>query len=341
MWPTGLSMPCGSDSAKASRLAPAQRLHDAVAVDLGAEGDVGGHAVVEQDHLLADQGELLAQGLQVPVRQCHAIEHDATAAGLEEARQQVDQRRLAGAGGADQRDGLPGPDLEAHVVERGRLLALVLQAHALERDCADCAAGRMAAAVLDRRVVGQRQPALHRGQSARDRAGHLGQVLERRDQRQHRRHVGHEGADRAALAAALPERDDDHRRQRAGRQQLRDRRHHRGRDRGLQRQPAQLVAGAHEALQLPRGGVVQPHQAPREHVLLDHVGQFVGGLLAGHRDPVHALAEDLHDPGHGREQDRDEQRQRPVDPEQVAHQRDHREAVLEQGLHRADQHRGP
>ncbi len=49
-------------------------------------------------------------------------------------------------------------------------------------------------------------------------------------------------------------------------------------------QPAQQVAARHEALGLLSRRVVQPHDAPGEHVLLDHVGQLVGGLLAGQRD---------------------------------------------------------
>ena len=38
-------------------------------------------------------------------------------------------------------------------------------------------------------------------------------------------------------------------------------------------------------------GTVQAHDAPGEHVLLDHVGQLVGGLLAGQREAVQALAD--------------------------------------------------
>jgi hypothetical protein len=73
---------------------------------------------------------------------------------------------------------------------------------------------------------------------------------------------------------------------------------------------------------LVRARVVQPHDAPGEHVLLDHVGQLVGGLLALHRQAVQPLAEHLHDPGDGREQDADEQRQLPVQVQQVGEQRD-------------------
>ncbi len=48
----------------------------------------------------------------------------------------------------------------------------------------------------------------------------------------------------------------------------------------LQRQAAQRVAQALEALGLRWAGAVQAHDAPGQHVLLDHVGQLVGGVLA-------------------------------------------------------------
>jgi hypothetical protein len=87
-------------------------------------------------------------------------------------------------------------------------------------------------------------------------------------------------------------------------------------------------------------GAVQPHDAVGEHVFLDHVGQLVGRLLALLGELVEALGEHLHDPGDAGHQEGDDQRQLPVQVDQVAQQRDQREAIArkpEQRLHQ--QHR--
>ena len=51
-----------------------------------AQSDVGGHAVVEHHHVLADHGKLLAQIGQIPLRQRHAVDQNLPAIGLQKAR---------------------------------------------------------------------------------------------------------------------------------------------------------------------------------------------------------------------------------------------------------------
>ena len=191
----------------------------------------------------------------------------------------------------------------------------------------------MAAFLLGLSLVDQVQSALHRRQPPRDRRRRLRQVLDRRDQHQHGRHERRETADGDAAGGALPERRADHRRQRRRRQQLRQRRHGRGRDGGLHRQPAQLAIEAVEALALRGLRLVQAHHAMGQHVFFDHIGQPVGGLLAGLGDPVQPPRQHFHHERHAGEDHQHDQRQLPVEVQQVRHQRHQRQRVLDQGQH--------
>ena len=95
-----------------------------------------------------------------------------------------------------------------------------------------------------------------------------------------------------------------------------------------------------ETLGLVLRRVVQPHDAPGQHVLFDHVGQLVSGLLAGQSDAPHAPADQAHRSGHQRKHHADEQRELPVQPDQVAQQRHQRQAFAQHGQQRADQKMG-
>ena len=69
------------------------------------------------------------------VAQVVAVDQHAPGGRVVEARDELGQRRLAGAGGADQRDGLPGRHAQRHVVQRVRAVA-VGEGHAVEHDLA-------------------------------------------------------------------------------------------------------------------------------------------------------------------------------------------------------------
>src|SRR5688500_8011022 len=99
-----------------------------------------------------------------------AVEPDAAALRIVEARDELDGRRLAGAGGTDERGQLAGRRDERHVVERWARRAFVGEAHVLERDLA--ARRRQGPRVrpiadLDRQIevledaIEERQRALH------------------------------------------------------------------------------------------------------------------------------------------------------------------------------------
>ena len=63
-----------------------------------------------------------------------AVEQDAALGGLVEAREQLDERRLAGAVLADQREALAARDEDVDIAQRPVFLARVAEADALEAD---------------------------------------------------------------------------------------------------------------------------------------------------------------------------------------------------------------
>ena len=76
--------------------------------------DVGGDRVVEEHRLLRDDADLRAQRRQRHVAHVAAVDQDRAAGDVVEPRHQIDQRRLAGAAAADDRQHLPGADRERH-----------------------------------------------------------------------------------------------------------------------------------------------------------------------------------------------------------------------------------
>ena len=73
-----------------------------------------------------------------------------------------------------------------------------------------------------------------------------------------------------------------------------------------------------------------------QHVFFDHIGQFVGGLLAALGEVVEATRERLHDPGHAGHHHSHDQRELPVQVQQVPQQGQQGEAIArdaQQGLH--------
>src|ERR1039458_2293553 len=96
----------------------ARRSSDLVEVNLRlAVGDVVAHRIVEENRLLRDLGDLAAQRTQRELAQVASVDENAAAGDVEEARNQVCQRGLAGATGADQRQHLAGAQLKIDVVQ--------------------------------------------------------------------------------------------------------------------------------------------------------------------------------------------------------------------------------
>jgi hypothetical protein len=85
-------------------------------------GDVGADGVVEQERLLGDQGDLVAQGGQGQVAHVVAVDAHPPGADVVEARDQVQDGALAAAGRADQGDGLAAPASRLTPLQRRRAL---------------------------------------------------------------------------------------------------------------------------------------------------------------------------------------------------------------------------
>src|SRR5918995_4951330 len=79
-----------------------------------AVGDVLLDGGAEQDRVLEDDPDLLAQGLELEVLYVSPIDPDGAASGLVQAEDQAGQGRLAGSRSADQRHPLAGKDVEGN-----------------------------------------------------------------------------------------------------------------------------------------------------------------------------------------------------------------------------------
>jgi hypothetical protein len=88
---------CACASRAAASISPPRDARPAV-------GDVGGDGVAEEVGFLEDEGDLRAQARQRDVAHVDAVDEDAAVLRVVEAGDQVDERALARAGRADDRD---------------------------------------------------------------------------------------------------------------------------------------------------------------------------------------------------------------------------------------------
>ena len=100
-----------------------------------AIADVVADRTVQQRGVLRDHGDLRAQTLLRDRSDVLAVDQDAAAFEVEEAQQQVDHGRLAGAGAADQPDLLARLHRQGQAIDDARFPA-VAEAHVLEHDFA-------------------------------------------------------------------------------------------------------------------------------------------------------------------------------------------------------------
>ena len=82
-----------------------------------AEGDVGADGVVEEGDFLADDGDGAAQAFDRDVAQVLAVDGNASVGRVEQARDEVHHGRFAGAGAADESDGLAAGDDDRDVAD--------------------------------------------------------------------------------------------------------------------------------------------------------------------------------------------------------------------------------
>ena len=118
-----------------------------------AKGDVEAHRVVEDEHILAGDPEATPERRRVELFERNPVDEHRTLLWVVVPLQNVDDRRFAGAGVADERGGLPARHTEAHVVECRRRLRVVAQGDTLERDLPRQSGVGRAAAPHERLVV--------------------------------------------------------------------------------------------------------------------------------------------------------------------------------------------
>ena len=90
-----------------------------------AEGDVLAHGAAEQEALLGHDPHLRAQRVRRHERRSWPSTSTRALGGVVEAGHELGERRLAGAGLADQRDRLAGRDREVDVAQRPRAVLVV------------------------------------------------------------------------------------------------------------------------------------------------------------------------------------------------------------------------
>ena len=96
-------------------------------------GDVVPYSRREGEHILEHNADAAPQRIEGDFADVHAVDEDPARRGVVEAGQQVRDRALAGAGGANDGSRLTGPQLEAHVVQC-RDIPAVFEGHRVEGD---------------------------------------------------------------------------------------------------------------------------------------------------------------------------------------------------------------
>ncbi len=96
------------------RLCPAFRVVDVADI---ARADILADRELVATEVLENDADALPQRLDIPVLQIESVEQNAPLGRVVESGQQLDQRRLARAVLADQREALPGADLQADVAQ--------------------------------------------------------------------------------------------------------------------------------------------------------------------------------------------------------------------------------
>ena len=115
--------------------APLRRGGDPRAIESridAADGDVLARGQVVAHEILEDDADVPAQRLEVVVAQIVAVQHHVALVGIVEAREQLDQRGLAGAVLAHQRQHFAGAQREVEVAHRPALGARVAEADVVE-----------------------------------------------------------------------------------------------------------------------------------------------------------------------------------------------------------------
>ena len=166
-----------------------------------AEGDVLGDGAGEEEALLRHDPELVAQRVLRHVVEVDAVDRDPAARRLVEPREQLRDRRLAGAGVADERDRRPRRDVEVDPVQH--LLAdspprAVREVDVLEADVALDVRERLRAGPVDdlRLLVEHADDLVQRRGRREERVVELRELLDRVEEVVHVEHEGEQRRER-------------------------------------------------------------------------------------------------------------------------------------------------
>ena len=108
-WSIGASRPPGIAATKSRAWATSRARHSSASVAVGpAEPQVVGDRAAEQERRLRDQADGAPQLLELLIADVDAVDEHAALRGVEEPGNEVEQRRLAAPGAADDRAGLAG-----------------------------------------------------------------------------------------------------------------------------------------------------------------------------------------------------------------------------------------
>ena len=135
---------------------------DRLELRVGHAGEVVGEVftdrALEQPRVLQHHAEQALHVLALDVRRRDAVDFDAAVRQLVEAHQQIDHRRLARAGGADDGDLLAGGDVGGEVLDDDLIRGIrVAEADVLEIDRAADRAGQLRLCLLVRQLLARKE----------------------------------------------------------------------------------------------------------------------------------------------------------------------------------------
>ena len=191
-----------------------------------AERDVLGDRAAEEEALLRHDPELAAQRVLRHVAQVVAVDRDPALGRVVEARDQLRDRRLAGAGVADERDGRAGRDVEIEPVQHLRELRPVAEADVRRSGRGPSIRGssRASSGVDDLRLLVEHADDLvERRDRGEERVVELRELLDRVEEVREVEREGEERAGRHVAVVDEPAAVAEHDRGRRRREQVDDR----------------------------------------------------------------------------------------------------------------------
>ncbi|MNM96260.1 hypothetical protein D3C81_1087290 [compost metagenome] len=297
-----------------------------------AIGDVVGHGIAEQGHVLSHLGDMPTQVQQLVLFHLDAIDEDFALVVVIETRNQVGQGRLAAARTPHQRHHLPGLDRETDVIEHLTLGVRVGKAEVAHVQATADDITLDGAGIDFRLDIQLFEDTFSAGHTFLDGRADFGQLANRLGQQTGQGDVGHHVA---GGRIAPQEQHQEHQHGHGGvDHQLQQRRVD-----GAGAGHAQLLVGvALAGIEETFLFVLFTAEAAHHAIALDRFGRHMRHVPHGQLDFLALLAEFLagraHHEGDQRQDGDHDQRQAPVHVQQRGKQEDHRHAFTDYDLDR-------